>query len=87
VASPGPPIEANTPRTRVYGQPYADEIARSVRKQGGRGVRIRPVLGYEGQLDGWFLVTWNRPEPLNIHHHLWWIAGLLMAYGMWRINY
>lgn len=74
------------PRTRVYGEKNADDLAVKVRKQGGRRVKIRKIVGYEGQHDEWYLVTWNPPEPWNIHHHLWWIAGILMAVALWQIN-
>jgi hypothetical protein len=74
------------PRTRVYGQDNADELATTVRKQGGRRVQIRKMVGYEGHHDEWFLVTWNRPQPFNVHQNLWWILAVAIAVLLWRIN-
>ena len=74
------------PRTRVYGELNAQNLANEVRKQGGRSVKIRNVIGEEGRHREWYLVTWNRPEPFNIHHHLWWITAIVIAYALWRIN-
>ena len=74
------------PRTRVFGKDNADVLVKKVKSQGGRRVRIRAMLGADGEKSEWFLVTWNRPEPFNINHHLWWMLGLVIAWALWRIN-
>lgn len=74
------------PRTRIHGRANAEALKTRVRKQGGRRVRIRPMVGHEGEKQDWFLVTWDSPQPFNIHAHVWWMLAVALAYLLWRIN-
>jgi hypothetical protein len=74
------------PRTRVHGEKNARELQDKVRSQGGRRVKMRAMVGHEGEQEGWYLVTWDSPQPFNVYSHLWWILAVAIAYALWRIN-
>ena len=79
-------LALHMPRTRVHGQHNADALQEKVRSQGGRRVKIRAMVGYEGEKEGWYLVTWDSPQPFNVYSHIWWVLALAIAYALWRIN-
>ena len=81
-----PSFGLQMPRTRVHGQENAEALQDKVRSQGGRRVKIRAMVGYEGEKEGWYLVTWDSPQPFNVYSHLWWVLALAIAYALWRIN-
>ena len=87
-AAPGLPksIRIQMPRTRVHGEQNAQALQDRVRSQGGRRVRMRAMVGHEGEQEGWYLVTWDSPQPFNVYSHLWWVLALAIAYALWRIN-
>ena len=74
------------PRTRVHGEKNARALQDKVRSQGGRRVKMRAMVGHEGEQEGWYLVTWDSPQPFNVYSHLWWILAIAIAYALWRIN-
>jgi hypothetical protein len=47
---------------------------------------MRAMVGHEGEQEGWYLVTWDSPQPFNVYSHLWWILAIAIAYVLWRIN-